>query len=150
MPIQDHNSNWEGGTVHETSSPKESGMGNHVPPPKPKDERIVQKIEVLCQYIAKNGPDFEDKARQNESGNPGFEFLFGGEPGSEAAIAHDYFIWMKKKCILEIKAQGWPKQRDSPLRPLKVESSTHPHSLIDPDASHSAADSDMEMEGNGN
>ena len=33
--------------------------------------------------------------------NPEFAFLFGGESGSEAAIAHEYFLWMKKKCVLE-------------------------------------------------
>lgn len=145
-PMHDDSSNWEGGTGHGASSSEKSVMVDPPPPPKPTDERILQKIEVLCQFIAKNGPDFEDKARKNESGNPEFAFLFGGEPGSEAAIAHDYFLWMKKKRALAVKAHEWHKQRDSPLRPLEVESSVQPNLLMDPDASHSAADSDMEME----
>ncbi|KAF2282312.1 hypothetical protein GH714_043841 [Hevea brasiliensis] len=39
--------------------------------------KIVQKIEDLCQLIAKNGSSYEDMARLKESGNPEFKFLFG-------------------------------------------------------------------------
>ena len=45
-----------------------------------------------------------DKARKNESGDLEFEFLFGDEPGSEGAIAHDYLFQMKKKHELAVKA----------------------------------------------
>lgn len=146
-PLHADSSIQEVRTGHEASSSIASVMVDSPPPPKPTDERIVQKVEVLCQFIAKNGPEFEDKARQNEFGKPGFEFLFGGEPGSEAAIAHDYFMWRKKKCSLAVQAHEQHKQRDSPLRPLELESSVRPNLLVDQDASHSAADSDMEMEG---
>ena len=138
---------WEVGTGHGASSSKESVTVDSPPPPKPTDERILQNIEVLCQFISKNGPDFEEKARKNEFGKPGFEFLFGGEPESEVAIAHDYFMWRKKKSALAVQAHEQHKERDSPLRPLEVGSSMHPNLLVDPDVSHSAADSDMEMEG---
>ncbi|XP_020104110.1 uncharacterized protein LOC109721104 [Ananas comosus] len=71
------------------------------PPPKPAEKEVVRNIEVLCQYIAKVGHDFENLARVKEAGNPQFSFLFGGEPGSAAAIGHEYFQWMKRKCCSE-------------------------------------------------
>ncbi|KAL4566467.1 hypothetical protein LXL04_030582 [Taraxacum kok-saghyz] len=70
---------------------------SNIPPPKPTDEKTVRKIELLCQYIAKNGNEFEYMTCQKEVDNPEFAFLFGGPPGSEAAISHEYFKWMKKK-----------------------------------------------------
>lgn len=95
------------------------------PPPPPRDEKTVKKIEVLCQYIAKNGDKFEHMTCQKEIGNPEFEFLFGGVPGSQAAISHEYFKWMKKICISS--------------------------KLLEPernrDLSHSPTGSDMDMEG---
>lgn len=95
------------------------------PPRRPSDEKTVRKIEVLCQYIAKNGHEFEDMTRKKEVGNPEFEFLFGGEPGSEAEISHEYFKWMKKKCA------------SNELRP---------DDTLHADISHSPAGSDMDME----
>ncbi|KAI3504702.1 hypothetical protein L1887_26373 [Cichorium endivia] len=86
------------------------------PPPKPRDEKTVRKIEVLCQYIAKNGNEFEDMTCQKEVDNPEFNFLFGGEPGSEAAISHEYYKWMKKKySSSELLVERHNK--DTPLSP---------------------------------
>ncbi|XP_057996086.1 uncharacterized protein LOC110653914 isoform X2 [Hevea brasiliensis] len=102
-------------------------------PPKPAEEKIVQKIEDLCQLIAKNGSSYEDMARLKESGNPEFKFLFGGEPGSEAAIAHEYFLWMKKQCLLACKSD-------------KIQPAMSTNHLMVTTEPHSPADSDMEME----
>ncbi|XAR63820.1 hypothetical protein NMG60_11023918 [Bertholletia excelsa] len=104
------------------------------PPPKPANEEVVRKIDVLCQFIAKNGPGFEDMAREKESGNLDFQFLFGGEPGSEASVAHKYFEWVKKKCILEFKLQH------------EHGNSVSRSSDIDKNVSCSPPDSDMDME----
>ncbi|KAM0949884.1 putative transcription factor C3H family [Dioscorea sansibarensis] len=75
-------------------------------PPRPADTETVKIIDVLCQFIAKVGPSFETEAREKEANNPRFSFLFGGEPGSAAAIGHEYFQWMKKKyCIRPLNEQ---------------------------------------------
>ncbi|XP_052179602.1 uncharacterized protein LOC127792953 isoform X2 [Diospyros lotus] len=114
------------------------------PPPKPAEEKIVQKIEVLCRFIAKNGPSFEDMARQKEFANPEFEFLFGGEPGSKAAVAHSYFEWMKKKCISDHDFQH--ELGNSVVRSPDIDTSTQTKFLKDAVVSHSPSDSDMDME----
>lgn len=115
------------------------------PPPKPAEQKVVQKIEVLCHFIAKNGLEFEDMARQKEYGNPEFKFLFGGNPGSEAAVAHEYFEWMKKKCKGEYKLQE--KHNNSVWRPSGIDNSTQTSYLAGTSVSHSPPDSDMDIEG---
>ncbi|KAI7737651.1 hypothetical protein M8C21_022313 [Ambrosia artemisiifolia] len=109
-----------------------------VPPPAPRDENTVRKIEVLCQYIAKNGEGFEEMTRQKEVGNPEFEFLFGGATGSEAAISHEYFKWMKRKCRSSGLLEGG-NNMDLSSKPSVVGTSRE-------DVSHSPAGSDMDME----
>lgn len=113
------------------------------PPPKPVDDRTVRRIEILCQFIAKNGPEFEDMTRKKEFGNPQFKFLFGGELGSENSVAYEYFMWMKKKCQMEFKSTGAQRNNDSTVRPLAGYSSQHK----DTGVPSSSADSDMDMEG---
>ncbi|XP_022921950.1 uncharacterized protein LOC111430056 [Cucurbita moschata] len=112
------------------------------PPPKPKDDRIVKKIEVLCKFIANNGSIFEDTTRQKEFGNPEFGFLFGGEPGSESAVGHEYFQWMKKKYSLASKNIAMKEK--SPLRSSRIEPQSE--NLTVSAASISPVNSDMEME----
>ena len=117
-----------------------------LPPPRPRDEKIVRKIEVLCQYIAKNGHKFEDMTLQKEVDNPEFQFLFGGAPGSEAAISHEYYKWMKKNCSSSELLEG-RDNRNVSLKPSGVGSSMQPDGLVHADISHSPAGSDMDMEG---
>ncbi|XP_057465596.1 uncharacterized protein LOC130755236 isoform X1 [Actinidia eriantha] len=144
--------NPEGGTSYESGSPLEENLSDvegtqldlPPPPPKPEEEKVVRRIEVLCRFIAKSGPSFEDMARQKECGNPEFEFLFGGEPGSEAAVAHEYFEWMKNKCVLACKSQH--EHNNLTLRPLRIGTSMQTSILMDADVSHSPCDSDMDME----
>ncbi|KAK3037972.1 hypothetical protein RJ639_030677 [Escallonia herrerae] len=116
------------------------------PPLKPTDEKIARKIEVLCQYISKNGPGFEDMTRQNELGNPEFQFLFGGKPGSEAAAAYEYFLWMKKKYSLASRLHERQQHSDSSWGPSGVNSSLQLNSVMDAELPPSPADSDMDME----
>ncbi|XXG55536.1 hypothetical protein AAC387_Pa03g3187 [Persea americana] len=152
-PIHTHG---EDGPCHEMDSPMAEGASPIAdalanlpsPPPKPVEEEIARNIEVLCQFIAKLGPDFENLARTKESDNPKFAFLFGGEPGSAAAIGHEYFLWMKRKCELEFKLHNESEyQENSPiLRPSEMESSLLSVSSIDRDMSASPDLSDMDME----
>uniref|UniRef100_A0A803M0Q3 C3H1-type domain-containing protein n=1 Tax=Chenopodium quinoa TaxID=63459 RepID=A0A803M0Q3_CHEQI len=116
------------------------------PPPKPADENVVRNIEVLCQFIAKNGPEFEEMARKKESGNPEFDFLVGGDPGSEASCSHEYFLWMKKKCSLVNDLHKGQGQRDLSHTYGDGEPSAGPNSLPNVRTSHSPADSDVDME----
>ncbi|KAF9624546.1 hypothetical protein IFM89_011720 [Coptis chinensis] len=114
----------------------------NLPPLKPAAEEVVKQVEVLCKYIVKNGPEFEVTTRRKEHGNPRFTFLFGGEPGSEAAIANEYFEWMKRKCLMESEQHTRSEKSCSPSRPSQVQ-------YANEDTSHSPADSDMDMEDEG-
>lgn len=116
------------------------------PPPKPSSKETTRQIEVLCQYIAKNGPTFEVAARTKEHQNPKFAFLFGGEPGSEAAIEYEYFKWMKGKCLMESKLHSGSEQSDPPLGPSRNESSRSPDKHTSVVASRSPSESDVDME----
>ncbi|KAL5723231.1 hypothetical protein ACHQM5_006654 [Ranunculus cassubicifolius] len=111
-----------------------------LPPPKPAAIETVRQIETLCQYIAKNGSGFEVTVRAKQHGNPKFAFLFGGEPGSEAAVAHEYFQWTKRNCLNE------EVKMPNGCEPSKVESSTCQSGHSNEDACDSAAESDMDME----
>ncbi|KAI4303756.1 hypothetical protein MLD38_039352 [Melastoma candidum] len=114
-------------------------------PPPPKQKEVVKRIEVLCQFIAKNGSNFEDMARKREKGNSEFEFLFGGEPGSDAAVAHDYFQWMKKKYLSAANSRDDGKFLTP--RPLNISFTANSNHPLPPLASADLnADSDMEME----
>ncbi|KAK4779415.1 hypothetical protein SAY86_006943 [Trapa natans] len=116
----------------------------HAAPPKPTDKRVIQNIEILCQFIAKNGLGFEDMARKRESQNPEFKFLFGGEPGTEAGIAHDYFQWLKKKYCSTV---NFPEgENHAPSQNSEICSPRQPEKLTLASISDACADSDMEME----
>ncbi|XP_059077312.1 uncharacterized protein LOC131057751 isoform X2 [Cryptomeria japonica] len=73
-------------------------------PPRPKDDEIIRNIEILVQFVLKNGPEFENMARAKQAGNPKFSFLFGGELGSDAAIGYEYYQWLKRKSQLDQSA----------------------------------------------
>ncbi|XP_065045006.1 uncharacterized protein LOC135677057 isoform X2 [Musa acuminata AAA Group] len=114
------------------------------PPPKP-IEQVVRNIEVLCQFIAKIGPNFENMAREKEVGNPRFAFLYGGQPGSDAAIGYEYFQWMKKKCCLQMEQSKEPEKICASFKPSEeaFSESVYAHSEA---AISSPASSDMDME----
>lgn len=137
----------EGGSLPRNVSPPAANEMLNLPPSplKPTDAKTVKRIEDLCQLIAKNGPGIEDVTRQNEHGNPEYEFLLGGEPGSEAAIGHEYFLWLKKKCLRTHKSHEG--QREPALMALRVDSLTKQEPLMASAGCTLTDDSDMEMEG---
>ncbi|KAK9684461.1 hypothetical protein RND81_10G211900 [Saponaria officinalis] len=121
---------------HTDMSMKESApLELSSPPPKPADETVLRNIEVLCQFISKNGSQFEEMACKNEIGNPNFSFLVGGEPGSEASCARTYYLWMKKKYGLLNDSDN------SQEKNLSVS-----HADVNVAIVHSPADSDVDME----
>lgn len=109
-------------------SPQMSGHGARVAddaPLPPRDIEMLKNIEILSGFVAKNGPQFEDMARQKQADDPKFGFLFGGEPGTEAAIGKAYYEW-RKSCLIA------PKDRDA-------------HSPVnEPPVSPNGSDMDME------
>ncbi|VDK47871.1 unnamed protein product [Anisakis simplex] len=48
-------------------------------PPPPIDEEERSVIDRLAEFVAKNGPQMEERTREKEYGNPRFGFLFGGQ-----------------------------------------------------------------------
>lgn len=78
---------------------------------------MVKNIEILSGFVAKNGPQFEDMARQKQADDPKFGFLFGGEPGSEAAIGKTYYEW-RKRCLIAAKDRDAASPvNEAPLSP---------------------------------
>ncbi|KNA12306.1 hypothetical protein SOVF_127100 isoform A [Spinacia oleracea] len=146
IPIHSHKSGATSVSNEDVSLKQSVLLNLPPPPPKPTDESVVRNIDVLCQFIAKNGPEFEEMARKKESGNPEFNFLVGGDPGSEASCSHEYFLWMKKKCGLENDLNKGQGQRDLSKRHVDEEPSTTPNSLTNVRTAHSPADSDVDME----
>ncbi|OTF70362.1 Suppressor-of-White-Apricot domain containing protein [Euroglyphus maynei] len=48
-------------------------------PKPPEDIELRNIIDKLAQFVARNGPDFEQMTKNKQLGNPKFMFLFGGE-----------------------------------------------------------------------
>ncbi|KAG5870886.1 hypothetical protein JTB14_035754 [Gonioctena quinquepunctata] len=49
-----------------------------VPQP-PEDIELRNIIDKLAQFVARNGPEFEQMTKNKQKGNPKFQFLYGGE-----------------------------------------------------------------------
>lgn len=43
------------------------------------DIELRNIIDKLAQFVARNGPDFEQMTKSKQEGNPKFQFLYGGE-----------------------------------------------------------------------
>lgn len=43
------------------------------------DIELRNIIDKLAQFVARNGPEFEQMTKNKQKGNPKFGFLFGGE-----------------------------------------------------------------------
>lgn len=127
-------SNLDGASVREVAG---ADRDEDLPPPKPTEEKTLQKMEALCQRIAETGAEIEDKFRQDEFQNPEYAFLFGGDPGTEAAISHTYFLWMKKKYNLDT---GWHEKKGQSETEYSSGKQYHLH------VATVNTDSDMEME----
>lgn len=72
------------------------------PPPRPNDPEVVRNIEVLAPFAVKHGPQFELLAKTKKADDPTFAFIFGGSPGTEAAIGYEFYEW-KKRCLKKQK-----------------------------------------------
>lgn len=43
------------------------------------DTELRNIIDKLAQFVARNGPEFEQMTKNKQKGNSKFQFLFGGE-----------------------------------------------------------------------
>ena len=43
------------------------------------DAELKNIIDKLANFVARNGPEFEQMTKQKQQDNPKFSFLFGGE-----------------------------------------------------------------------
>lgn len=43
------------------------------------DTELRNIIDKLAQFVARNGPEFEQMTKNKQKGNPKFQFLYGGE-----------------------------------------------------------------------
>lgn len=48
-------------------------------PQPPPDTELRNIIDKLAQFVARNGPEFEQMTKNKQKGNPKFQFLYGGE-----------------------------------------------------------------------
>ncbi|KAL3270232.1 hypothetical protein HHI36_009287 [Cryptolaemus montrouzieri] len=48
-------------------------------PQPPQDTELKNIIDKLAQFVARNGPEFEQMTKNKQKGNSKFQFLFGGE-----------------------------------------------------------------------
>ncbi|KAJ3619166.1 hypothetical protein MTP99_005947 [Tenebrio molitor] len=48
-------------------------------PQPPQDTELRNIIDKLAQFVARNGPEFEQMTKNKQKGNPKFQFLYGGE-----------------------------------------------------------------------
>lgn len=56
----------------------------------PEQRNIIAK---LANFVARNGPEFEEMTKNKQRGNPKFSFLFGGPQ-------HDFY----NRCVAEERA----------------------------------------------
>ncbi|KAF7280365.1 splicing factor 3a subunit 1 [Rhynchophorus ferrugineus] len=68
-PLEVNNSN------SEESAPSNPVVGIIYPPPE-----VRNIVDKTASFVARNGPEFEARIRQNELGNPKFNFLNSGDP----------------------------------------------------------------------
>lgn len=62
------------------------------------DTELRNIIDKLAQFVARNGPEFEQMTKNKQKDNPKFSFLFGGE----------YFNYYQYKVTTE-QASKWDK-----------------------------------------
>lgn len=55
------------------------------------DQELKNIIDKLAQFVARNGPEFEQMTKSKQKDNPKFSFLFGG----------DYFNYYQYKVTTE-------------------------------------------------
>ena len=50
------------------------------------DQETRNIVDKLANFVARNGPEFEELTKEKQRSNPKFGFLFGGE-------YHEYYKW---------------------------------------------------------
>ncbi|CAG9766708.1 unnamed protein product [Ceutorhynchus assimilis] len=68
-------SSGEVGTSTQDAAPANPIVGIIYPPPE-----VRNIVDKTASFVARNGPEFEARIRQNELGNPKFNFLNSGDP----------------------------------------------------------------------
>lgn len=61
------------------------------------DIELRNIIDKLAQFVARNGPEFEQMTKTKQKGNPKFQFLYGGE----------YFNYYQYKVTTEQASKCW-------------------------------------------
>ncbi|XP_014260797.1 calcium homeostasis endoplasmic reticulum protein isoform X2 [Cimex lectularius] len=80
-------------------------------PKAPQDIELRNIIDKLAQFVARNGPEFEQMTKNKQKGNPKFGFLFGGE----------YFNYYQYKVTTE-QARIHQQQQQQPPQNLSLNS----------------------------
>ncbi|XP_075731709.1 SR-related CTD associated factor 6 isoform X2 [Rhipicephalus microplus] len=82
-------------------------------PVAPPDQELRNIIDKLAQFVARNGPEFEQMTKQKQKDNPKFSFLFGGE----------YYAYYKHQVaaqqnLLKPKEEVPPTMSSAPPAPM--------------------------------
>jgi calcium homeostasis endoplasmic reticulum protein len=88
------------------SSETTTRMSSATPAP-PNDPEIKNIIDKLSNFVARNGPEFENVTKLKQKDNPKFRFLFGEE-------YHDYYHY---KVELERENIAQQQQQQQQLQP---------------------------------
>uniref|UniRef100_A0A0C9RGE3 Cherp_1 protein n=1 Tax=Fopius arisanus TaxID=64838 RepID=A0A0C9RGE3_9HYME len=67
----------------------------------PSDNELRKIIDKLAQFVARNGPEFEQMTKNKQKDNPKFSFLFGG----------DYFNYYQYKVTTEQASKSIKKNK---------------------------------------
>lgn len=78
----------------------------------PEDEEQRNIIDKLANFVARNGPKFEDLTKSKQKDNPKFSFLFGGD-------YHEYYKWKVSLETTQVEAQK--RQQEASLTVLSVQ-----------------------------
>lgn len=62
------------------------------------DPQLQNIIDKLAEFVARNGPEFEQMTKTKQQGNPKFSFLFGGE-------FYNYYMYRREKERYQSKLQ---------------------------------------------
>ncbi|XP_024516086.1 pollen-specific leucine-rich repeat extensin-like protein 1 [Selaginella moellendorffii] len=76
-----------------------------IPPPVPRDPKMLHHIKLFAAFVAKFGVENESLVRAKQQGKSEFSFLYGGEPGSEASIGRHYYEWQKEVMLKVLEAR---------------------------------------------
>ncbi|CAG2105987.1 unnamed protein product [Medioppia subpectinata] len=91
-------------------------------PKGPEDEELRNIIDKLAQFVARNGPEFEQMTKNKQRDNPRFYFLFGGEFFNyyQYRVATEHEIHRKQQqqlCGQQIMPSGPPPGPQSQAPP---------------------------------